>query len=232
MSRRLVSLALLLGACSAQPGEEAAAPRAEAPADLRAQVRQILIENPEILEEAQEALRAKRWEAARLAVLADGRHFALGRKDAPITVIEFFDYQCPYCKSADGWMREARARKDVRTIYVEYPVLGAGSVEASRAAVAAIAQGRYLPLHTALLAHKGALTSESIEAIARQAGLDVRRLRRDMNEPAVDALLRHNYRLAEQLGVTGTPSFLVNRALVGSFDREALSLALRDAEGA
>jgi protein-disulfide isomerase len=53
-----------------------------------------------------------------------------------------------------------------------------------------------------------------------------------MNEPAVDALLRHNYRLAEQLGVTGTPSFLVNRALVGSFDREALSLALRDAEGA
>lgn len=200
-------------------------------ADLRAQVREVLLQNPEILEEAQSALQARRREEARRSILADGRHFSTGPKDAPVTVIAFFDYQCPYCKAAGGWMGKARQRAGVRMIFVEFPIQGEGSVLASRAAVAAVAQGRYLPFHAALLAHKGALSPEVIETIANEVGLDVRRLRRDMQDLAVDALLRNNYRLAERLGVKGTPSFFVNEIMVPSFEPKALAAAMRDAEG-
>lgn len=125
---------------------------------------------------------------------------------------------------------EARQRPDVRTVYVEFPILGNGSVEASRAAVASIAQGRYLPFHTALLQHKGALSPDAIETIAADVGLDTRRLRRDMNALEVDVLLRNNHQLAALLGIRSTPSFVVNDALVAGYDLEALAQVMARAE--
>jgi len=196
-------------------------------ARIEAAVEDLLIRRPELVEEALQRLEERRRAAALQAVAGDERHFAIGPKTAAVTIVEFFDYRCPYCKSAADWALDAAKRKDTRVVFVEYPILSEGSVQASRAAVAAIRQGRYLPFHQALMRHKGELDDAAIDALAKDVGLDVKRLRRDMNEPAVDTLLRANHAQAGALKVNGTPAFFVNGEAIGGFDPAALNAALR-----
>jgi protein-disulfide isomerase len=211
----------------------------EEEAQIRVIVRDYLVNNPEVLEEAQKALQAKRDAEARKRqaeigrqIAADQRLMAFGPANAAVTLIEFYDYNCPYCKVSVNWMSKlVRERKDVRVIFVDFPILGPTSQEGAMAAVAAAKQGKSLAFHQALMANKGRLTSEQINAVARKAGLDVSRLRRDMNDPAIAKLLDDNRNRAISAGVEGTPTFMLNGQLRSFGDESELMAAISAARG-
>ena len=205
--------------------------RAEAPAPPDAQaigeiVRDYLLENPEVIEEALRALRAKR-DAARQQVV---RNVIAGNRDAifshpmtpvsgdrqgDVTLVEFFDYQCGYCKRALGPMKELLAGDGkLRVAWKEFPILGPASRVAARAAMAAARQGRYLDFHLAVMGERGEPTESSVMGIAERLGLDVERLRRDMDDPAIEEYLDETHRLARDLGITGTPAFVIGDTVV------------------
>jgi protein-disulfide isomerase len=192
-------------------------------ARVRQIVREYLVQNPEVLDEAIGVLRARQEQQRRVQMETDPRHFAIGPKDAKITIVEFFDYRCPYCKASLEWMMNVvRTRKDVRVVFKEYPVLGPASLEASKAAVASIRQGKYLAFHQALMASKGDLNSKLIDDTARKVGIDVARLRKDMTDPAIAKLIDDNHDVGAQARVDGTPAFLVNGEWVRGADFAAL----------
>lgn len=227
-------LTLALVACS--PPAPAARVDIEDRDQVRAVVRDYLVNDPAILDEALTALQARRDAARAIEIQTDPRDFVIGPADAPVTLVEFFDYRCPYCHSAMSWVFEtAAARRDVRIVFKEYPILGADSVNASRAAIASIKQGRYRAFHQGLMAHRGDLDDAAIDAIAARVGIDAARLRRDMSDPAVDAIIENNHRLAGESGINATPTFLVNGEPVARFDpallRQRLNEAARGATG-
>lgn len=225
---RALTLCLALFLANAAP---AAAQNfnAQERAEIRAVVRDYLVENPDVLREALDALEQRVSEERWQAIKSDSRDFSLGPANAPITIVEFFDYRCPYCHAALEWVRDiAGARDDVRFVFKELPILSAESMEASRAAVAAIPQGRYWAFHQALMADRGQLTSARIDAIARENGIDVPRMRRAMDSEDITELLQQNHGQAADYGITGTPGFIINGELVSGFNRQALEARLRE----
>lgn len=203
---------------------------AQEQAEIRAIVREYLINNPDVLREAQAALEARRqselWRRAR----SDSRDFSIGPADAPIVIVEFFDYRCGYCHAALEWVTDiTRTRRDVRVVLKEFPILSAESMEASRAAIASMPQGRYWQFHRALMGFRGDLTSARIDQLARESGIDVARMRRAMASEDVTRLLQDNRGLAIELENTATPLFLINGELVAGYNRELLETRLREA---
>ncbi len=233
-----LACATVLAGCGRQ---SATAPAAPPPApvnvsdsnQVRAIVRDYIVNDPTLLQEALDALADRRANARRAEIESDPRDVSIGPADAPITIVEFFDYRCPYCHAAAEWaFNVIRARRDVRFVFKEFPVLGPESLEASRAAIASIPQGRYREFHRALMAHRGDLNSEAIDAIARRSGIDVSRMRRDMPNPEIDRIIETNQSLAAESDVRGTPAFLINGEWVMGFDRAALDRALARATAA
>jgi protein-disulfide isomerase len=154
----------------------------------------------------------------------------MGPANAPIVIVEFFDYRCPYCHAAMEWVSDvARTRRDVRVVFKEFPILSEASMEAARAAIAALPQGRYWAFHRALMGFRGDLTSERIDQLARQSGIDVPRMRRAMESPEVTRLLEENRALAVDIGNTATPLFIINGEQVSGFDPQRLDARLREA---
>ena len=202
--------------------------------EVRATIRDYIKQNPEIVEEALNELQRRRDEALRKRIEGDARDFSIGPRNAPVTIVEFFDYRCPYCHAAMDWVFESIRRnpQTVRVIFKEFPVLGPESVEASQAAVAAIRQGRYQPFHRAVMAFRGQLTSAQIDALARRAGIDVTRMRRDMNETAILDHLRDTHDLAAEARIEGTPAFVINGEWVRGWSEtdanRVLAAALRE----
>ncbi len=197
-------------------GERGAAPAAAGPgapqgAALDAAIRDYRLANPQVLREALDPARqlASRVSDHREELLAAPGVPALGDPSGAVTVVEFFDYRCGYCKRSLEAVRAALRQAGVRVQMREYPILGEESVQAARAALAAARQGAYERAHFALMAHEGGFDAESIEGIARDLGLDVERLREDMASEGIGALIDANRELASRLGVTGTPAFLV-----------------------
>jgi protein-disulfide isomerase len=212
----------------------------EQEARVREVVREYLIANPEVLVEVSNALQAKRAaeQQAKVAKLRekienDGRHFSVGPRNASVVMIEFFDYNCGFCKqSTDYVLNVARTRKDVRIIFKEYPVLAGRdptSEEAARAAIASIKQGKYLQFHQALMANRGSLGDGQIDRIARRVGIDVTRMRKDMSDAAVGKLLSDNMADGDAAGVDGTPAFIVNGQFISGADLEAVEAAMKSA---
>lgn len=198
--------------------------------DIGAIIRAYLIANPEVLEEAFQALQDKRMAEAMTAMTSDPRAFSLGPSDAPITIIEFFDYQCTFCHQAMAWVfATQRARNDVRVVFMELPSLGPQSVEAAKAAIASMRQGKYLGLHQALMSHRGPLDAAVIDRLAVGAGVDVARMRRDMGSPEIEDLIADTHEFAARIGGQGTPLFVINGRIVAGFDERSLSQALREA---
>ncbi|MGQ0534437.1 MAG: DsbA family protein [Caulobacteraceae bacterium] len=225
----IARLTLLLALAFAAP---AAAQRfnAQEQAEIRAIVREYLVNNPGVLREALDALEARvsaeRWQEVR----NDPRDFTMGPADAPVTVVEFVDYRCPYCHAAFEWVSDlARTRRDVRIVFKELPILSDASMEAARANIAAMPQGRYWRFHAALMAYRGDLTPQAIDTLARQSGIDVARMRRAMDNPDITALLEDNRAHAIEYGITGTPGFVINGELVSGFNRPLLEARIREA---
>lgn len=134
----------------------------------------------------------------------------IGNPKGKITVVEFYDYQCGHCVSmADTMAAVIKANPNVRFVFKDFPIRGTMSNLAARAAVAANMQGKYYPFAHALLTTSSPLSQAVIMNIAKQAGLNVARLQKDMNSAAVLNLLRNNYHLAQELGINGTPAFVV-----------------------
>lgn len=194
------------------------------------QVKQIaleaILENPEILVEAFAILEERR-EAAQLAASAqalqsqrallenDPNAPTVGDANASATIVEFFDYNCPYCKRAAADVKALLAAdSDVRVVYREWPILGEASVFAARAALAARAQGKYEEMHWALMELRGRAEEASVLAAARDIGLDVDQLLVDMQSEEITAHITASRGLAQDLGFTGTPAFVIGQALV------------------
>jgi protein-disulfide isomerase len=190
---------------------------------------QIVMEAVEILQrrdaEAQAELQAETLTNQRLLLEQDLNAPVLGNPDGDVTVIEFFDYNCPYCRQA---MSEVQGLLDadpnVRLVYREWPILGDGSVFAARAALASRNQGKYEEFHWALMGMDGRAEEASVMRIASQVGLDIDQLLDDMESAEIDAHLVESTRLSQALGFNGTPSFVVGNELLPGFVEEALLL--------
>lgn len=210
----IVGLVLLLAACS--QGPSGSPPKADDAFGTK--VRAFLLAHPEILDEMVQALEAKRAADRQNAIAAlrpqlenDKGDPAVGAENATITLVEFFDYQCGYCKSSLDFVRKLKVdHPDIRIVFKEFPIFGEDSVLAAKAGLAAARQGKYFDFHAALLAHKGVPNQNVIERTARDAGLDVARLRADMQLPEINARISTTNALAQKLGVDGTPSFFIN----------------------
>jgi protein-disulfide isomerase len=212
MRALLTGLALALGLFASPPAMAQTALSPAQKEEVRKLVREYIQQNPAIVQEALDELERRKQAALRKQIESDARDFSIGPRNAPVTIVEFYDYRCPYCHQAMEWVFEAIRRnpQKVRVIFKEFPVLGPASAEASQAAIAAIRQGRYLPFHQALMSHRGNLEGPQIDALARRSGIDVARMRRDMNDPAIFEHLRDNHELAAEAGVEGTPAFIIN----------------------
>ena len=197
---------------------------------LEGVVRDYLLKNPAIIGEAMQALKAqaeaKKQDAAAQALkqhrdelLQNAHSPVAGNPKGDITVVEFFDYNCGYCKPVA--LTVAALLNDdpnVRVVYKEFPILGPQSMVAARAALAAKRQGKYHEFHVAMMSSVRA-DQNSVAEMARDLGLDYEKLVKDMKDPAINEQLERNYRLARAIGIHGTPAFVIGDRLVsGAID--------------
>lgn len=198
-------------------------------------------ENPDIVMEAlstlqkrqaaAEATNASDFLAAERDVIErDPNAPVLGNPEGDVTVVEFFDYNCPYCRRAKPVLEEVMSEDPgVRIIGREWPILGEGSVFAARAALASREQGLYQPFHWALMGMSGRAERDSVLRVAEEVGLDIERLLADMEAPEVEAHISESMRLANLLGFSGTPSFVIGETLLpGLVDAETMIQAIAD----
>lgn len=189
-------------------------------------VRAYLLSNPQVLREViaelskQEEMAATTDRQGLIASLAtdlqeDGYSFVAGNPDGDVTIVEFFDYRCGYCKQAyPTLMKTVEEDGNVRLVLKEFPILGADSFLASQAAIASLQQDKYLEFHTALMDSRGGVTIERIRSIAGDLGLDVEKLEADMKQDSVREVVEKNYALAKQLGISGTPAFIIGEEFI------------------
>jgi protein-disulfide isomerase len=154
-----------------------------------------------------------------------------GNPQGDVTIVEFFDYRCPYCKqvlpSLQTLLKEDR---NLRFLYKEMPVLGPASVVAAHAALAAQRQGKYEAFHTAMMGTKGQITEDTVYKVANSVGLDVDRLKQDMTAPEIEQALKANLALADALNIRGTPGFIIgNHITPGALDLDALKDLIAEA---
>lgn len=183
-------------------------------------------ENPGIVMEAVELLRQREQAAQAAAITSvlernrdtldnDPNAPVLGNPEGDVTVVEFFDYNCPYCRKAKPEIEALlEADPNVRLVYREWPILGEGSVFAARAALASRNQDKYEEFHWALMGMQGRAEEASVLRIAEQVGLDMAQLLEDMDSGEIDEHIATSMRLTKELGFSGTPSFVIGDALV------------------
>ncbi len=147
-----------------------------------------------------------------------------GNANGDVTLVEFFDYNCPYCRQLLTTLEELQqANPRLRIVYKEFPILSDNSRFAARAALAARNQDKYFEFHDALMSASGIVNPEKVIEVAREVGISIRRLRRDMNDPEIQATIDRNLALAQSLRITGTPSFVVgDRIFRGAADGQTL----------
>lgn len=198
-------------------------------------VRDYLLEHPEVIMEAVGRLearnRATEESEAQAAlksradeVFRDPASPVGGNPAGDVTMVEFFDYNCPYCRKVGPAVQETVAGDPkLRVVYKEIPILGPNSVFAARAALAAHRQGRYVAFHEALMQAKGVADEASALRIAAEIGLDVTRLKVDMADVAIQAAIDRNLKLARTLRISGTPSFVIGEEVLrGAADAATL----------
>ncbi len=133
-----------------------------------------------------------------------------GNSQGDVTLVEFFDYQCPHCKDMSQVVDQlVQQDPNLRVIYKEFPIFGRSSVFASKAALAANKQGKYDQLHDELMATENPLTEKKVMLAAQKAGLDINQMKKDMASDAVKQELNGNMKLGQQLGIMGTPAFVI-----------------------
>jgi protein-disulfide isomerase len=210
--------------------------------NVDAQVRTYLLANPEVIVESMQRLDEKNKIAEnneiKTALLENKNEIfnmqsspVAGNPNGDVTLVEFFDYNCPYCRKAEPILADAvKADGGLRIVYKEWPILGPGSEFAARAALASRAQGKYQAFHQELMTNSTTIDETSTLEIARAVGLDVERLKRDMEDASIKAELEQNFTLAEKLRITGTPAFIIGDEIIrGLVDLAALQQSIASA---
>jgi len=194
-----------------------------------------LTKNPDVLLDALQAAEdkmkgdakdkaAQALSTRRREIFEDPDTPVAGNPNGDVSLVEFFDYRCPYCKQVEPSL-EALLGEDrqLRLVYKEFPVLGPESVTASKAALAARKQGKYDAFHRAMMTLKGQINDTAVYKTAESVGVDVDRLKRDMAAPEIARALKANTELADALDIRGTPGFIVGNEIVpGAIDLASL----------
>jgi protein-disulfide isomerase len=230
-SFRLLAPALFaLALCAAPPAASAQSFSDSQRGDIETIIKNYLVAHPEVVEDAMTEL-SKRQAAADTekheatiaknsdAIFNSPRGVTIGNKDGDVTFVEFFDYNCGYCKRAMADMLDLmKTDPKLKVVLKEFPVLGPGSVEAAQVAVAARMQDpvgkKYLEFHQKLLGGRGQADKARAMAAAKDAGFDMARLEKDLASPEVRATIEENFKLAEDMGMNGTPSYVIGKEVV------------------
>jgi protein-disulfide isomerase len=212
------------------------------PDDLGLRIREYLLANPEVIVEAVQRLEERQRQSAlseSRSLLASRTEQIFNHPESPVggnsegepTLVEFFDYNCPYCRQVAPVMIEAEAADPaLRIVYKEFPILGPNSLFAAKAALAAERQGKYAEFHKAMMLIDGPADEASAIAAATEIGLDIDRLRADMQDPSIQAEIDRNMELAGALRINGTPSFVVgDEILRGATDLATIQTLIEEA---
>ena len=204
-------------------------------------IREYLLQNPEILVEVSKELEKRQQlaeEEQRVGALAEnaaeifhsGKDLVAGNPNGAVTMVEFFDYNCGWCKKSVGEvLRMLDGDKELRFVLKEFPIFGEESEYAARAALASQAQGKYWPFHLALLQHEGKVSKETVDEIAVQQGLDLAKLKTDMESKAIYTQIEQNQQLAKSLAINGTPAFIVDKKVIpGYLPHDGLLAAIKE----
>ncbi|UCI06514.1 DsbA family protein [Mesorhizobium sp. B1-1-8] len=222
---RMLLLAGLTGWFLLNPGIQGAGRSALAAGEMSQdqfdqRIHDYILAHPEVLVQALQSLdeRQRQAEAAEARKVLKARADDIfhdkqspvgGNAEGNVTLVEFFDYNCPYCRMMAPVMDQAVADDaQLRIVYKEFPILGPDSVFAAKAALAADKQGKYAAFHKALYAAKTRVTEAVVLKTAAEAGLDVERMKADMRQPDIQTSIDRNAELAQALRITGTPGFV------------------------
>ena len=236
------ALALATGVALPSASSLAQALNAEQQRQVEDIVKRIIKEQPKLILDALQEMRAREEAEAqakalqavktkRDEIIKDPTAPVAGNPDGDVVVVEFFDYRCPYCKTvAERVIDVVKKDGKAKVVFKELPILGPESVLASRAALAAHRQGKYLEFHVALMRLKERLTEQLIFRVASDVGLDIEKLKKDMGSSEIGRIIEKNTDLAEELNIRGTPAFIVGDQLVpGAIDVETLTKLIADA---
>ena len=234
---------------AAPPAAAAQAPAAQTfstgqRVEIEGIIKNYLVEHPEVLQAAMDALdkQQKQADAAKAretikkdnATLFNSAHqVVLGNPQGKETVVEFFDYNCAFCKRAlPDMMTLLKTNPNLKFVLKEFPVLGPGSVEAAHVAVAARMQDptgkKYIEFHQKLLGGRGPADKARALAVAKEVGFDMPRLEKDMNSDEVKTTIDEDMKLADSLGVSGTPTYVVgDEVVVGAVGLDELQTKLK-----
>jgi protein-disulfide isomerase len=228
----------------AAPQVAIAAPAGLDRASIEAIVRDYLVTNPEVLVEAQQVLAAREEAAKKVAQLETIRAASdtifnaeydgvIGNPDAPITIVEFFDYNCGYCKRAASDMKKLVAdNADVRFVMKEFPILGPDSQRAAQVSMALhkLAPEQYNEFHARLIGSSGRATEASAMKVALSLGIDEAALREAMKDKSINDAIADTYEIANRLSITGTPSYVIGEEVVfGAIGYQVLQQKIADA---
>ena len=192
--------------------------------EINEYIYQYIMENPEVILESVDRLRKKMQENTETNDKFLEENFMqmannpiipfMGSDNPKVTIIEFFDYNCGYCKKSLDAIRELlRSEYDLKVSFRDYPILSPSSKIAAQAALAAKEQGKYFLLHSALMSLQGNLDENKIYSTAESLQIDIIKLKEDMNKPEIKKILEDNEDLARKLNIRGTPTFLINGKL-------------------
>lgn len=213
-------------------------------AEIEQIVKDYLAENPEIIHEAllkiaRQVEIEEQQEAqqtlidSRDALINDSRDFSIGPVNADLTIVEFFDYRCGYCKASRSWVlglpKEYKNR--IRVVFKEFPILSAESEQAALAALAAGKQGKYSEMHLALMKSRSPFKKTNIARIARKVGVNVKQMEQDMNTMSLRQHLSDNRALASRIGSQSTPTYVIGDEIVQGFDRPRLDALIEQILG-
>lgn len=192
-------------------------------------LRDYLLEHPEllqdmakVLEEKQRAAQAEQQKSAltqhAAAIFRSEGDFVAGNPEGDVTLVEFFDYNCGWCKrgfpEVVGLIEQD---KKLRVVMKEFPIFGEDSEYAARAALAARKQNKYWELHTALFSHEGKVTKQVVDETAQKLGLDATKLAADMASEEIVSAIQKNQTLAQEMAINGTPAFVIGKQLVPGY---------------
>ena len=234
----LLSMLMLWSVCSAGSAAEFSNGQRK---EMETIIRDYLLSNPELLRDMSQLLEQKeklaeeqQRKGALVAnadqIFRDKADFVAGNPDGKVTMVEFFDYNCGWCKRGfPEVVSLIELDKDLRFVLKEFPIFGEDSEYAARAAIAAIKQGKYWDLHMAMFQHEGKIAKDSVDEIAAGIGLNMDQLKKDMDDPATQEILVRNRNLAQSLAINGTPAFIIDDRLVpGYLPKAELATAINE----
>ena len=239
MSMALMSTALVF------PSAAKAELTAEQKAEVQAIVKDYILEHGEVLIEGVNKYQSRQEEEVNKqsevkakelidSLKAENNVAFAGNPKGDVLVVEFFDYNCGYCKKAFEEIQTLlKDDKNVKIVLYDMPILGPDSLESSKWALAAKKQNKYFEYHTALMGHQGTKDDDTFKKLATEAGLDANKLAKDKDAPEIEAEIKKHLEVAQGLGIQGTPGFLINEKIFrGYIPYDTIKTTIKDARAA